>query len=206
MLVVGLVTCCADLRALTQTGALDSASFQAAVDWGRSNDPEPYLIYQAANDRRGTGTSRIIVGAVYTPFVRVALAARAARHADRALSPSDIPEWLIAPVVHIAVRWHTGCALAPGASHPNVEIVPEGARLGGPQGPGGLRPLGESPGVEALVSLGGTPAFSDASQVVTYPLSVLTQDVDVIVFNRGAEDRLCFERGRLTRGQTQTWR
>jgi hypothetical protein len=77
----------------SQTAALDPAAIQAAIDFGISKEPQPYLLRHA----QGEGTNDVVVAAVYTPFLRVASAARAVWDDGNGLMPEEVPAWLTAP-------------------------------------------------------------------------------------------------------------
>ena len=67
---------------------LTSTEIDEAIAWGMRdapNDPAPYLLHhlRAAPER----VNPVVVGAVYTPFLRVALAAKAARTDGRPFTP-----------------------------------------------------------------------------------------------------------------------
>jgi hypothetical protein len=74
-----------------------------AIQWGERGDPAPYLLHNA--QQPGT-TNPGVVGVVYTPFVRVALAAKAAQAEGRLLNAEDVPARLVEPVAYIAFRWY----------------------------------------------------------------------------------------------------
>jgi hypothetical protein len=182
--------------------ALDARAIEQAIEWGRSEDPEPYRIFHAP----GEGRNRNVVGLVYTPYLRVALAARAADEAGLRLDPASLPAWLVAPVVHIAVRWYAPCELGGVDSRPAVRATTPDAMLSGVAlGRGGTPPINELESA-ILTQFGGPPPFDDITHVVTYPLDLLRQDVDLLVFNRDNPDQLCVERGRFLRSSTETWR
>lgn len=184
-----------------QPTALDSVLIQQAIDWGRSEEPAPYRIFHAP----GEGRNPHVVGLVYTPFLRVALAARAAQEAGHALDASSLPAWLVAPMVHIAVRWYTDCELTGDAIGPAVEVVSSDAKLSLVRGPGGIPPTSVL-APQVLAQFRQDLPFTDITHVVAYPIDLLRQDVDLMVFNRGNPDRLCVERGRILRTSTATWR
>lgn len=198
---VGITCVAATPTVMAQPTALDGILIQQAIDWGRSDSPQPYRIFHAP----GEGRNPHVVGLVYTPFLRVALAARAAHETGQDLDAASLPAWLVAPVVHIAVRWYTDCELNEDVIGPAVEVVTPDAMLGGIRGPGGTPPTSVLDR-EVLTQFHQELPFKDITHVVTYPIDLLTKDVDLIVFNRGNPDRLCFERGRILRTSTSTWR
>ena len=68
----------------------------AAVEWGRTHEVRPYPIRNAIHG----GSS---VGAAFTRFVRIALAARAEMRKGGSLEPKDLPPWLGEPLVYLAM-------------------------------------------------------------------------------------------------------
>ncbi|MGH8637175.1 MAG: hypothetical protein ACREUZ_08585 [Burkholderiales bacterium] len=76
----------------------------AAIEWGRTARPEGYTLRTSAGVR---------VGAVFTPYLRVALASRVAAESNQPFAPEDVTPQLIDPVgpesggravVYIAMR------------------------------------------------------------------------------------------------------
>src|SRR5207249_1674417 len=79
-----------------------------AIAWGVDGDPTPYLLHHTGHPGK---VNPVIVGAIYTPFLRVALAAKAARIEGRTFSPSDLTPKLVEPVIYVAFRWY--CCVDP---------------------------------------------------------------------------------------------
>jgi hypothetical protein len=184
---------------LAQPEALSLTEIEAAIKWGIDGEPGPYLIHHAQGPQ---GINRVVVGAVYTPFVRVALAARALFEQGKTLTAAEVPNGLVLPEAWVAVRWYIDhCPLA--TTWPVVEAVQPNVLLAGRRGPSGLQPT-RTADRDVLIRLGGHP-FPDISHVVTYPLDVVRQDLDLIVSNRGGEP-LCFERGRIIGAVSRAWR
>jgi hypothetical protein len=75
----------------------DRSFIQAAIADGLGGDVQPYVLRQ-------NHTPHVVVGVIYTPYVRVARFARAARERGAVVSIDDIPEAVTAPVVHVAMR------------------------------------------------------------------------------------------------------
>jgi hypothetical protein len=100
---------------LGQPAALTPASLDDATAWGVLGDPEPYPL-------RSWGRPGVVgpnvLGAIYTPFLRVALASKAARLTGRPFDFSDVrPAWL-EPVVYVAFRWYAAAWDGPGTFNP----------------------------------------------------------------------------------------
>jgi len=111
---------------VAQSDSLTPAEIEAAIKWGASGNAAPYLLHHAAQP----GTTRdVVVGAVYTPFVRVALVAKAASDGGQHLTTEDVPSPLAEPVELSstgAIRLQgrdTGSNLELGTSHPRPPAV-----------------------------------------------------------------------------------
>jgi hypothetical protein len=89
-------------------GALPAATLSPkdiadAIQLGNFGEPAPYRLHGRSVDPRRRNAFEL--AAVYTPFVRVALAARSARDAGHVLLPDDVDSKLVEPSVFIAFRW-----------------------------------------------------------------------------------------------------
>src|SRR5215475_3061070 len=84
-------------------GTLTSKEIDEAIEWGMNGDPAPYPLHHAGPPGK---VNPVIVGAVYTPFLRVALAANVARRAGRTFTQTDVSQSLIEPVAYVAFRWY----------------------------------------------------------------------------------------------------
>jgi hypothetical protein len=87
------------------SSTLTPKDIHEAIEWGLTGDPSPYLLHHQ-DGRTGNGVNSVIVGAVYTPFLRVALAAKAARDKREDFTPADVKAAWIEPVVYVAFRWY----------------------------------------------------------------------------------------------------
>ena len=74
-LAVAILICMTGVLAREQPQSLTTEQIEAAIEWGVSGEAAPYLLHHAQTP--GT-TNDVVVGVVYTPFVRVALASKAA--------------------------------------------------------------------------------------------------------------------------------
>jgi hypothetical protein len=92
---------------------------QQAIRWGSQGRPAPYqLIWRTGEQEERT----TVVGAVYTPFVRVAMWVHEQQKADRAsLSVTDIPSELLDPTLMIALRQEPSCC-PPVEPGPPVQV------------------------------------------------------------------------------------
>jgi hypothetical protein len=192
-----------------QPGALSRATVQEAIAFGLSGDPRPYLL-RHARDRNG-GTNDVVVAALYTPFLRVAIAARSAREEGRVLDPNNLPGWLVAPDLLVAVRWYLGepCEFEPAMAEPLVTAVPRGASTGPLHSASGWHPLQVYPGSALLRAQGVPQPFTDVAVVVTYPVELMRKDVDLLVSKQGLRDGregACVLRARIPSTELTSWR
>jgi hypothetical protein len=93
-----------------QERTLTSSDIDEAIRWGEDGNPSPYLLHHAQTE--GT-TNDGVVGVVYTPFMRVALLAKAVHDHGGQLTPEDIPpsvwsRWSTSPFAGIAATVITG--------------------------------------------------------------------------------------------------
>jgi hypothetical protein len=87
------------------TGAPTELDIADAIQFGTFGDPAPYPLRGLA--RPGI-VNRAIVGVVYTPFIRIALAAKVARLNGEPFTRDDVTARLAEPVVYVAFRWYCG--------------------------------------------------------------------------------------------------
>lgn len=81
----------------------------AAIAWGRDGDPAPYLLRFKSYQKDVPST--VIVGSIYTPFVRIALAAKAAFKSGPTFESQDVTEEMTEEIFYVAFRWY--CCVDP---------------------------------------------------------------------------------------------
>ena len=81
--------------------ALTEKATEEAIAFGRDGTPRPYLLRHTPG---GIKPNPVILGNIYTPFIRVALASYKATLEGRRLSVSDVDTTLIEPLLYVAVR------------------------------------------------------------------------------------------------------
>ena len=196
----------ASLRNVVAETTLSRAAIQEAIDYGLKGEPEAYLL-RHVRDRSG-GTNDVVVGAVFTPFLRVALTAHHARERGRVITPDDISDWLVAPVIYVAVRWYVGEQCEFAMPEPIVSVVPRKTAVASPMSQAMIdgRPLEVSRGASLLRRFGVELPYDDIAVVVTFPLDVLRQDVDFVVMKYGPGEGACIERGRIPTTELSSWR
>jgi hypothetical protein len=90
-----LLTLAAGIAAVATAGlhgnspGIDAAAIREALNLGRTGNPAPYQLF----------INTTPTGFVYTPFLRVAIASKAAHDAGRELAASELPSaiWLNTP-------------------------------------------------------------------------------------------------------------
>lgn len=87
---------------------LTAQEIAEAIEWGRSAQPEPYVL------RSPFTTNKTPPGVVYTPYVRVALAARSADDQGREFGVEDVTAEMTAPLIYFAIGDHGTDPLATG--------------------------------------------------------------------------------------------
>jgi hypothetical protein len=189
-----------------------------AIEWGLTSNPSPYLLHHE-DGRPGTGVNSVIVGAIYTPFLRVALAAKAARDKREDFTPADVKAAWIEPVVYVAFRWyccvdrdHGNDLAAWDPSKPPVdyEIAVPGDRVLG--GRVTASPLWVRHDISLLASFGGDPPYRDVVLIAAYPMSALSTSPDFVIYREWpsatsptGKDRGMIV-GRVTPGDLTRWR
>jgi hypothetical protein len=163
-----------------------------AIQWGLTGTPSPYLLHHE-DGRPGTGVNSDVVGAIYTPFLRVALAARAARDKHEGFTPADVRDVWIEPVVYVAFRWY--CCVDPDhgndlatwnpskppvdykISVPGDRVTRSNARLRVT-----ISPLWVTHDTSIVTSFGGALAYNDVVLIAGYPVSALASSPDFVIY------------------------
>ena len=197
------------LRVLTtRTGGLDLELAGAAIARGRAGAPEPYVLRRVS-----PGGARVFsgepAGVVYTPFQRIAWAAHVREAAGRPLTVDEVPAWLAAPVVYVALRAPPVSGDA-GPGPLSVVVVAAGTPTccRDPQ-PALVRPVWVTDDPAAIARFGAPVPFRDLGVIAAYPLAALRGGLDVVVFRRvdGPDGPASIEmRGRLEPAEVDAWR
>lgn len=204
------IASCLALGAQTSP-SLSSTLIADAIELGTYGEPAPYLLRHAG----GRTPNSVIVGAIYTPYVRVALAARAARAAGRTFAEADVTPQLIEPVFYVAYRWYC-CDVEQNRDtfNPFASFDYKLARVPSPATPSNLHqaspPLWIRRGVSTLASFGGKLPYNDVVLVAAYPLNLLTTDHDLVIYRDHVTDGRVTARniraGRILASELATWR
>lgn len=176
-----------------------------AIELGTYGEPAPYRLRHAG----GRTPNPVVVGAIYTPYQRVALAARTARMAGRTFTEADVTALLIEPVFYVAFRWYCcGAEQDKDTFNPlvlsdyKIALVP--ARGLSPLAPQNLQEATQPVWIRRDVSLldpfGGVP-YDDVVLVAAYPMEALTADRHFVI-HRQMDVRF----GRILASELASWR
>ena len=174
-----------DVRSTPPSFALTPQAIREAIHAGAMGRSEPYALRHI-----GSPDNPVVVGVVYTPFVRVALLSRLAAEAGALLRQEDIdPHWL-EPVVYVAFRWYC-CDNEwkrddTGGIPPFV--VPENIRVGllpdheqGFQPHREVHPIWSRKGSELLTAFGPLP-YEDIAVVAAFPLEAIRANQRFVIY------------------------
>lgn len=177
--VCAIVVCHEWVTTEAEPRTLTRAAIEEAIAFGARGEPSPYLLRHVGDSR-----SPIVVGAVYTPFLRVALLSWATAGRGERLDPDSLDAALTEPLAYIAFRWY--CCDSPATSSafstqepqavmlptsPTATLPPENA-----VGHGlfrGTRPVWSQSGTKALEEFGAAPTHDDVAVVAAFPLDRL---------------------------------
>ncbi len=190
--------------------SLTEADIASALALGQTGEPAPHLVPCLA-----AKPAKCAVAAVYTPFVRVALASRAARQKGRALGRDGVTPDLIEERFYAALRYDVPLDRAPFGDRVKYAplravLLPTGLTPVGQELKKGVRPDWAEPSTARLDVFGGAPPFKDTALVVAFPLDNLQAGYEIAVYRsatigRGGEvAQVTF--GRLTNELIAGWR
>ena len=191
------------LRVLTRpTIRLAPASIEAAIASSAQGPPPSYVIPRV--HRASEALSHEPAGVVYTPSLRIAWAAYRRHSAGHPLLPADVPNWMAAPVVYVALRSPTL-----SSDTPFLAVIPAGVPTccQQPQ-PTLAKPIWVSSQSEPIERFGAPAPFPDLGIVAAYPMSILEDGIDVVAFHRvnGTAGQESVEmRGRLRQADLVDW-
>jgi hypothetical protein len=197
------------------SGTPTTKDINEAIEWGTHGDPAPYLLHHLGQPGK---VNPVIVGAVYTSFLRVALAAKLASQAGRSFTQSDVQPSLIEPVAYVALRWYC-CDRNHGADLASFNpLTPFDYKIAVPgdralRARSGLRvtspPLWIRRDVSVLASFGGDLSYRDVVLVTAYPMSVLSTGHDFVIYREDPATHSGWREvriGRVTPDDLTHWR
>jgi hypothetical protein len=175
--------------AVEGTSTLSAKDIQEAIDFGTYDIPQPYLLHTVGVTAHVE--NRTILGAVYTPFVRVALAAHAAHTAGRELRADEVSSDLTDPIIYVAFRWYC-CDEGPG--QPRHWSLDEVLRRRNyhvdwePVGPGLLLSRGDPPlwisyDLSRLNAFGEPLPYDDIVLIAAFPMAALRSDHLFVIYH-----------------------
>ena len=191
-----------------RAGGLNRTQVQAALARGRKGEPGSFVLHRVAS---ASGRSPAIepAGVVYTPLLRVAWAAHARQPSGRPLTVDEVPAWMAAPVLYVALRTPPAAG-AGDLGPPSVAVVPADTATCclEPQ-PTLVRPLWMSDDPAVTARFGATVPFNDLGVIAAYPIEVLRSGLDFVAFYRvdGLDGPSSVEmRGRIEPSDLENWR
>jgi len=215
LLAAGLALLGRPLQA-TIAATLTTLDVDDAIRLGKVGNPLPYPIYNPRGERP---REPLVMAVVYTPFIRVALAAKAARLDGRDFAPENVTADLAQPVVYIAYRWyccvdnehgeskatwnpHRGAADYRIAANSDRNVLASSMSLLPP-------PLSVTHDVSAISRFGEPLPYDDFVLVAAYPITELAHARDFAIYRN-----VVFEGhagvstipGRVTPGDLASWR
>jgi len=160
---------------------LTRAALEEAIAFGATHEPQPYLLRHA-----GREDNTVVVGAVYTPFLRVAFLSHAAAERGERLEPADVTPVVTEPLAYIAFRWYGRDVVDPSRAEEFAALPPRVAMLRTPPPSvekagvpfstvrSGVPPVWSKPAGALLETFGATLPYDDVAFVAAYPLESLT--------------------------------
>jgi hypothetical protein len=177
-----VVVCHGWARVEAQPRALTRAAIEEAIAFGETHEPQPYSLRHA-----GREDNTVVVGAVFTPFLRVAFLSHAAAQRGERLQSADVSPGLTEPLAYVAFRWYGSVDEATpdraeefAATRPRVVMLQapsssvENAGVPFKAIRGGVPPVWSKQGRALLETFGATLPYDDVAFVAAYPLECLT--------------------------------
>jgi len=195
---------------------------RAAIAWGNSGEPAPYPLHHRSYDPAKENS--VIVGVVYTPFVRVALAAKQAHDAFRDFGEEDVTPSIVEPLAYVALRWYCcdpdhgqdlehfhpftpfDYKIAFASDDPFTEsyLRLDGLRL--------LPPVWVKRAASMRSRLGGSLPYDDIVLVAAYPMADISAGTDFVIYRDDLTPSASgfaareIRDGRVTAADLATWR
>jgi hypothetical protein len=175
--------------ALAET--LTTSDIEDAIRLGQSGTPSPYPTYNPGLPGKPRG---LVMAVVYTPFIRVALAAKAARASRRDFGLKDVTADLTQPVVYVAYRWY--CCVDPvhGGSkadwNPHRDPVDYRIATDADQQFKGVSPrlpsvpLAVTPELALIWRFSDPLPYDDIVLIATYPIREFGRASDFVIYRR----------------------
>jgi hypothetical protein len=184
---------------------------EALADGGRSEEEVPLAPYSL---KHHLGRSRGPNVAIYTPYLRIALASRVAHKDNKSLAPADLPEWITSPNVLVVFRSPCppdDCSYAAGARmHNYTRDLPPSVVFSGPHtaADDATRPrtsaVALAHDLRFLEAIGGQP-FKDAVLAAIFPIEAVRPGASLVARWDFGMDRVP-SGGRITSADTRGWR
>ena len=171
---------------------LTSQEIREAIEYGEADNPQPYLLRHAPPAGLNT-ENPTVVAAVYTPFLRVAIASNAAGQHGRVLSMSDVKAAWLEPLVYVVARKRFGSTEADDLSPTQIRFIPPTSerspalRLATPllfrqESKVSVGPIWEDSAAVVLGELGADVPFEDADAVAAFPITTLVPNGIFVIY------------------------
>lgn len=189
-------------RAVIQT----TIDMGAVLEAARSGDPQPYPLHADG----GTYSSPVVLGVVYTPFVRVAMLAASFIRRGVQFSLDEIDPAVAAPVAFVAFRWY-GFETVDARDRKQFQVARAADRIlsGAANFADVADPLWVDYDLVSLRSYGQLP-YDDIVAVAGYRLADITQARTLVIYRDGAtvgrSNTKEIRVGRPTAAELERWR
>lgn len=181
--------------------ALSVQDIEAAISLASEGRPNPYPIWVPGQNRQA--------GVVYTPFLRVAMAAHAALQRGERLTPVQVPATLTEPLVYVAMWKFPGSssapALKPVAEIPStIVLAPKG------QNRNGQDPVWVSSDPARLREFDRHIDLTVVEVVAAFPVEAVRPQLEFVLIRRRAtesnEEYAVYVPGEIRAPALQEWR
>jgi hypothetical protein len=182
------------LMASSPPETMTDDAIERAIAFGRSTEPQPYQLHHISG--RSENRNPFVVGSVYTPFIRVALASRRAMLDDKELPASQLDKTLVQPMIYVAIR-HITLPIAVQPSDVRVVLT----ELSDLEGKWGTPPVWIKAPSEALGLFEANEKTQTFVVVAAFPIEAVQPDLQFII-----ERKRFFSRSPISHSELARWR
>jgi hypothetical protein len=166
---------------------LNGSQINEALELGRTADPKPYPLRHLDPTGKNRGA---VIGAIYTPFIRVAIASRDATIRGVALTQDTLDPAILDPVVYVAFK-SSCCFVAPSDAQFKLVTPEDAERVPLPRFPGSVPKLRITAPIATYVAgqmdrileiFGERQQLDELILVAAYPLEALLKLDDFVIY------------------------
>lgn len=195
--VAGVLLCSAALSSSQKV--MSRQEITEALAFGRDSVPTPYpLSHVQPEGQKGSA----IIGKIYTPFIRVALASRRANLEGRTLQPKEVPSVWIEPLVYVAVRRTTNPVT--GAPDRNVRVIV--SQGGDTSGRAGIPPVWTRQPSDVLPAFESDEAITEFVIVAAFSVDTLQAGRQFVIDRDSVGKSRFFGISSITANELKLWR